>query len=88
MPNKNPEKILVVGDNPQIITAASKKATSRKQKPVKVSSCKEAIEVASRHPSYFDLLFTDINNNEVNNGDFVEQFTQLSPKTRIVYLIL
>ena len=87
MTSKKPEKILVVGDNPQIITAAAKKAILGKQKPVKVTSCKEAIEVASRHPSYFDLLFADINNHEVNNGDFVEQFTRLSPKTRIVYLI-
>ena len=87
MARKKPEKILVVGDNPQIITAAIKKATFGKQKPVKVTSCKEAIEVVSKHPSYFDLLFTDISNNEVNNRDFFEQFTQLSPETRIVYLI-
>jgi DNA-binding NtrC family response regulator len=88
MPKKKSEKILIVGDNPQIFCAAVKRTTVGKQKPIKVSSCEEAIKVASRHPSYFDLLFTDISNYKVNNEDFAKQFNQLTPKTRVVYLIL
>ena len=88
MPKKKSEKILIVGDDPQLISAAVKRTTIGKQRPIKVSSCEEAIEVASKHPSYFDLLFTDISNYEVNNENFTKQFTQLSPKTRVVYLIL
>lgn len=88
MPRKKPQKIIIVGDDPQLFRVAAKSTTIEKQKSIKVSSCEEAIEVASRYPSYFDLLFTDISNCEVNNDDFVKQFNQLSPKTRIVYLIL
>ena len=88
MPKMKPQKILVVGDDPQLFRVAAQRTTIEKQESIKVSSCEEAIEIASKHPSYFDLLFTDISNCEVNNEDFIKQFNQLSPKTRIVYLIL
>jgi DNA-binding NtrC family response regulator len=87
MGKKKSLKVLIVGDNSQISKIVSDKETLLGDKPIRVKHCKKALEVASRHPSFFDLLVTDIMP-QVNDEDFAEQFTKLSPRTKVVYMIL
>jgi len=87
MGKKKSAKVLIVGGNSQISKLVAEQETSLTHKPIRISHCKKALKVASRHPSYFDLLFTDIMTYEVNDEDFAKQFAKLSPKTQVVYMI-
>jgi DNA-binding NtrC family response regulator len=88
MSMKESSKVIIVGDNYQISKIVLDEKTLLSYKPIRVKHCNKALKVASRHPSFFDLLFTDIMPQEVNGEDFAEQFTKLSPRTKIVYVIL
>ena len=81
-------KVLIVGDNYQISKIVNEKKSLLSHKPIRVSHCKKALQVASRHPSSFDLLLTDIMTQNVNGKNFVLEFAKLSPKTKVVYMIL
>ena len=87
MDKKKSAKALIVGSNPQISNLVAEQEILLAHKPIRVSHCKKALKIASRHPSYFDLLFTDIMTYEVNDEDFAKQFAKLSPKTKVVYMI-
>ena len=87
MDKKKSSKVLIVGDNYQISKIVSDKKTLLGDKPIRVKNCKKALKVASRHPSFFDFLVTDIMPQKVNGEDFAEQFTKLYPKTNVVYTI-
>ena len=87
MGKKKSAKVLIVGSIPQISNLVAEQEISWDQKPIRVSNCKKALKVASRHPSCFDLLFTDIMYYEVNDEDFAKQFVKLSPKTKVVYMV-
>jgi DNA-binding NtrC family response regulator len=87
MDKKESAKVLIVGSNPQISNLAAEQETLLAHKPIRVPHCKKALKVASRHPSYFDLLFTDIMTYEANDEDFAKQFAKLSPETKVVYMI-
>jgi len=83
MGKKKFAKVLIVGSNLQISSFVAGQEISLAHKPIRVPHCKKALKVASRHPSYFDLLYTDIMTYE----DFAKQFAKLSPKTKVVYMI-
>ena len=87
MGKKKSPKVLIVGDNSELSKIVSEQETSLTHKPIRISHCKKALKVASRHPSYFDLLYADIMTYEINDQDFAKQFAILSPKTQIVYMI-
>ena len=87
MSKKKCLKILVIGDFIQKMIVADKK-TLLNCKEIRVKDCVIALGIASRHPSYFNFLFTDIIDKKLNSIDFVEQFTKLSPMTQIIYVIL
>jgi len=80
-------KVLVVGDIIQKLIVPEKK-TLLNCKEIRVKDCLIALGVASRHPSYFDFLFTNIIDKKINGIDFVEQFKKMSPLTQIIYVIL
>ena len=88
MDKKKSQKVLIVGNNSQLYKMVAEQEIFFAKKPITVSHCKKALKVASRHPSYFDLLFTDILTFEGDGQDFARQFARLSPKTQIVYTIL
>jgi CheY-like chemotaxis protein len=79
-------KVLIVGNNPQISEIVAEKKTLLSHKPIRVTHGEEALKIASRQPP-FDLLLTDIMTPEVNGEDFTIQFTKLSPKTKVIYMI-
>ena len=87
MGKKKSAKVLIVGSNPQISNLVAEQEILLAHKPIRVLHCKKALKVASRHPSYFNLLFTDIMTYEVNDEDFAKQFVKLSPKTKVVYMV-
>ena len=80
-------KVLVVGDIIHNLIFEDKK-TLLNCKEIRVKDCLIALGVASRHPSYFDFLFTNIIDKKINGIDFVEQFKKMSPLTQIIYVIL
>jgi two-component SAPR family response regulator len=80
-------KVLVIGDIIHNLIVADKE-TLLNCKEIMVKDCVSALGITSRHPSYFDFLFTDIIGEKVNGIDFLEQFTRLSPMTKIIYVIL
>jgi hypothetical protein len=80
-------KVLVVGDIIQKLIVPEK-TTLLNCKEIRVKDCLIALGVASRHPSYFDFLFTNIIDKKTNGIDFVEQFKKMSPLTQIIYVIL
>ena len=86
MRKKKPVKVLIVGDNAQIVDIAAEKKTLLSHKTIKVSNGEEALQVASKQPP-FDLLITDIMTPEINGVGFAEQFTKLYPKTNVLYRI-
>jgi DNA-binding NtrC family response regulator len=86
--SKKSAKVLIVEDNYQISNIVKEKKTLLSHKPISVSRCKKALQVASRHPSSFDLLLTDIMTQKVNGEDFAQEFAKLSPRTQVVYIIL
>ena len=88
MGKKKSPKILIVGDNSELHKMLAEQEIFFAHKPITISQCKKALKVASRHPSYFDFLYTDILTFEVDGQDFAKQFARLSPKTQIVYTIL
>jgi len=88
MGKKKSPKVLIVSDNSELCKMVAEQEVSFANKPITISHCKKALKVASRHPSYFDLLYTDILTFEVDGQDFANQFARLSPKTQIFYTIL
>ena len=87
MGKKKSAKVLIVGSNPQISNLVAEQEILLAHKPIRVSNCKKALKLASRHPSCFNLLFTDIMSYEFNGEDFAKQFVKLSPKTKVVYMV-
>jgi len=87
MDKKKNLKVLVIGDIIQkLIVADIKNFPNFKE--IRVKDCNKALEITSRHPSYFNFLFLDTFEKKVNGIDFVEQFSSLSPMTKIIYVIL
>lgn len=86
MGRKKSEKVLIVGNDPRIAVVAKQKSQGN-QKPIKVSSGEEALQVASKLPP-FDLVLTDIMTPAINGVDFAEHFTKLYPQTNVLYIVL
>ena len=80
-------KVLFVGDKYQISKLVAAKHTLLNNKSIRVTPCEKALQIAARHPSFFDLLITDIMTPEVNGEDFAKQFNKLSPMTKVIYMI-
>ena len=87
MDKKKTLKVLVIGDIIQKLIVADIKNFGN-FKEIRVKDCKKALEITSRHPSYFNFLFIDTIEKKINGIDFVKQFTSLSPMTKIIYVIL
>jgi DNA-binding NtrC family response regulator len=87
MGKKKSSKVLIVGDDCEFPEMVADKKNLLNCKSIRVKHCRKALQVASRHPSYFDLLITDIMNQKVHDEDFAEQFNKLSPMTDVIYMI-
>jgi len=87
MKNTKSEKILIVADNDQVSRMVKREKPSSSLCPLRVPNCRKALQIASRHPSFFDVLLTDIDNHQVDDEDFATKFNKLSPRTKVVYMI-
>lgn len=87
MGKKKSSKVLIVGNNCEFYEIIADKKNLLNCKSMRVKHNRKALQVASRHPSYFDLLITDIMNQKVHGEDFAEQFKKLSPLTDVIYMI-
>lgn len=88
MGKKKSPKVLIVGDDPELLRLVSDNSFLLKCTKKKVPYCEKALQVASEDLTSFDFLVTDLVNPKVNDEDFVEQFIRLSPSTKVIFAIV
>ena len=84
MHGKNLKTVLVVDDDPSILSLVKEQLSSYEYLPILASSGEEALEIASE--TQIDLLLTDVKMPGINGIDLVKQFSTLYPKTRVLFM--
>ncbi len=84
MHGKNLKTVLVVDDDPSILSLVKEQLSSYEYLPILAASGKEALEIASE--TQIDLLLTDVKMPGINGIDLVKQFSILYPETRVLFM--
>lgn len=81
-----PETILLVDDEPQVLTLVREMLNREGFDVVIAASGAEALEIARSEDQGIDLLLTDIVMPELNGRDLAEQVRSVRPGLKILYM--
>ena len=84
---KKSAKVLIVGDNSEISKIVADSNFLLKCQQTSVESCEKALQVVTGGSTSFDFIVTDLTKLEVDGVDFSKQFVNLSPSTKVIYMI-
>ena len=76
--------VLVVDDDPSILSLVKEQLSSYEYLPILAASGEEALEIASE--TQIDLLLTDVKMPGINGIDLVRQFSVLYPETKVLFM--
>ena len=85
MHKKNLTIVLVVDNDPSILSLVKEQLSAYDYLPILASSGEEALEIASKQTS-IDVLITDIKRPGINGIDLVRQFSTLYPEIKVLFM--
>ena len=85
MHKKNLTIVLVVDDDPSILSLVKEQLSANEYLPILASSGEEALKIASKNPP-IDLLLTDIKMPGINGIDLVKQISTLYPEIKVLFM--
>ena len=77
--------VLVVDDDPSILSLVKEQLYDYGYQPIMASSGEEALEIASQQ-NHIDLLLTDIKIPGINGIDLVKQLSTVYPDIRVLFM--
>ena len=84
MRNMGPETVLIVDDDPMILTFIEEEIGQYGYKSILANSAEEALALAEKER--VDLLLTDIMMPGINGIDLAKQFAALNPEIKILFM--
>ena len=84
MHGKNLKTVLVVDDDPSILSLVKEQLSAYEYLPILAASGEEALEITSE--TQIDLLLTDVKMPGINGIDLVRQFSVLYPETKVLFM--
>lgn len=85
MHKKNLTIVLVVDNDPSILSLVKEQLSAYDYLPILASSGEEALEIASKQTS-IDVLITDIKRPGINGIDLVKQISTLYPEIKVLFM--
>ena len=85
MHKKNLTIVLVVDNDPSILSLVKEQLSAYDYLPILASSGEEALEIASKQTS-IDVLITDIKRPGINGIDLVKQINTLYPEIKVLFM--
>ena len=85
MPKKESATVLIVDDDPIILTLVEEQISLYGYQPIVASSGEEALRAAEKQTK-IDLLLTDVIMPGINGLDLARQFIVLHPGTRVLFM--
>jgi len=85
MHKKNLTIVLVVDNDPSILSLVKEQLSAYDYLPILASSGEEALGIASKQTS-IDVLITDIKRPGINGIDLVKQISTLYPEIKVLFM--
>jgi DNA-binding response OmpR family regulator len=83
---RDPETILLVDDEPQVVAMVREMLRREGYKVLEAEGGEEAIEVAQQYPETLHLLLTDIVMPQMNGRELADRLTGMRPGLKVLYM--